>query len=211
MGERHEGREPAASAAPVSDALTVGGFTLTRVKLYQSERAAALCDALLGEVPWGQYTVRVYGREHPQPRLTAWMGPGSYRYAGLVLGPRPFTPTVAGIAQDVERRVGEGFNSVLCNWYRDGQDAMGYHSDNEEELGVAPLIASVSFGATRTLRVRRKGERGSVGIPLESGDLLVMPRGMQACCEHALVRTRRAVGARVNLTFRNLSPDRFEV
>lgn len=170
--------------------------------LYTPERAQELYGALVGEVSWAQYHVTVRGTTYPQPRLTAWMGPGPYRYAGVTLPAAPLSATVADIAADVAVVVGEPFDAVLANWYRSGDDAMGYHADNESELGPEPLVASVSFGATRTMRFRPRDGGASVGVALHAGELLVMPRGLQATHHHAVVRTRRAVGGRVNLTFR---------
>ena len=110
---------------------------------------AEVLARLLTETAWRSETVVVYGKRHLQPRLTAWYGEASYTYSGLTLDPLPLTPLLEQLRRTVEEVTGHRYNSVLLNHYRDGRDSMGMHSDDEPELGPNPVIASLSFGATR--------------------------------------------------------------
>lgn len=166
--------------------------------------ADAALAALRETIPWENHTVRLFGREVPSPRLSCWIGDAAYRYSGIVRRPRPWTPLLIDLRDRLRRELHAPFNSVLANLYRDGSDAMGWHADDERELGPAPVIASVSLGATRrfVLRAREGGERLSIDLP--HGSLLVMGGQTQARYRHALPRTRKAVAARINLTFRHV-------
>jgi alkylated DNA repair dioxygenase AlkB len=172
--------------------------------------AEALFAELLAGVPWRAERIRLFGREVAVPRLQAWVGdPGAvYTYSGLTLVPLPWPPAVAAIrARLVALRPDLPLNSALLNLYRDGRDSMGWHSDDEPELGAEPAIASVSLGATRRFRLRHK-TRGElrVEIDLASGSLLWMEGRTQECWQHALPRRtgRNDPGARINLTFRTI-------
>jgi alkylated DNA repair dioxygenase AlkB len=172
--------------------------------------ADALLAALLAQVPWEVHRIRLFGREHASPRLSCWIGDPEavYRYSGTRFRPHPWPPALAGLRARLRGQLGEPFNSVLANRYRDGADAMGWHSDDEPELGPAPVIASLSLGATRrfVLRHRQRRER-KLALELAHGSLLVMRGATQRHWQHALPRTARPVGERVNLTFRTiLSP-----
>jgi alkylated DNA repair dioxygenase AlkB len=159
---------------------------------------------LLAETAWREETVVVYGKRHLQPRLSAWHGDKTYRYSGLSLAPLPFTPLLDTIRAAAEAATGRRYNSVLLNYYRDGRDSMGMHSDDEPELGVAPAIASVSFGATRPFILRHKTTKETLRIPLTDGSLLFMAGAMQANWMHGINKTATPVGARINLTFRKV-------
>lgn len=164
---------------------------------------------LTRETPWRQDAVRLFGKTHPQPRLHAWVGdPGcAYRYSGLRLEPEPWTPLLRSLRDQIERLTGAPFNSVLLNLYRDGQDCMGLHADDEPELGNRPVIASLSLGAARRFDLRPRpalpdGEPTAITLP--HGSLLVMAGDTQANWKHGIVRTRQVTQPRVNLTFRNI-------
>lgn len=159
---------------------------------------------LVTETAWREETVIVYGKRHLQPRLSAWHGDKAYRYSGLRLAPLPFTPLLDTLRRAAEDATGRRYNSVLLNYYRDGRDSMGMHSDDEPELGPEPAIASVSFGATRTFIMRHKTTRESVRLPLTDGSLLFMAGPTQANWQHGINKTTRPTGARLNLTFRNI-------
>jgi alkylated DNA repair dioxygenase AlkB len=160
------------------------------------------------DIQWAHQKVFVWGKWHMQPRLTAWYGdPGaSYSYSGNNLDPKAWTPALAGLRDQVQSAVGVSFNSVLLNRYRDENDRVGWHSDNEPELGVRPTIASISLGETRQLLFKRreKGRRGNHAIPLTHGSLLVMKGDTQKYWLHAIERERSPCGARINLTFRTI-------
>lgn len=172
--------------------------------------ASDLCLAhLMSEVPWSQDSIKIFGRIVLQPRLTCWMGdPGAvYKYSGLLMEPKPWSPTVLTIKNQVESALDVAFNSALLNFYRDGSDSMGWHRDNEKELGPQPIIASASFGCERIFEFRRyrvKGEK--VRLKLASGSLLVMTGKLQEFWEHSIPKAGKLTerGPRVNITFRNV-------
>lgn len=166
---------------------------------------AEVLARLVAETAWRAETVVVYGKRHLQPRLSAWHGDKGYRYAGLSLAPLPFTPLLDTIRRAAEAATGRRYNSVLLNYYRDGQDSMGMHSDDEPELGPAPAIASVSFGATRSFIVRHKTTKETLKLPLTDGSLLFMAGAMQANWLHGINKTARDPGPRVNLTYRYIA------
>ena len=167
--------------------------------------AEALLHALIGQVPWAVHRVRLFGREHDAPRLSCWIGDADahYRYSGTRHVPHPWPAVLQPVRDRLARELGVPFNSVLVNRYRDGRDSMGWHRDDERDLGPSPVIASVSLGATRRFALKHV-ERADTKATLElvSGSLLVMGEGSQRHYRHALPRTARPVGERVNLTFR---------
>ncbi len=162
-----------------------------------SARADALFDALLVQVAWETHRVRLFGREVDSPRLSCWMGDAdaAYRYSGVRHAPRPWLLALDEARERLWRETGAEFNSVLLNRYRDGRDAMGWHGDDEAELGPAPVIASLSLGATRRFVLKHRRDHGS---------LLLMSGPTQRHYRHALPRTARPVGERINLTFRRI-------
>lgn len=164
---------------------------------------------LRGEVEWRQEEVLLFGARHAVPRLVAWHGdPGAtYRYSGVNHHPLPWTVTLAKIRERAELLSGHRFNSVLLNLYRDGRDGMGWHADDEPELGPEPVIASVSLGATRRFRMRHRRRRDqTLAIDLAHGSLLLMQGPTQHHWVHAVPKTLRPVGERINLTFRYVVP-----
>lgn len=157
---------------------------------------------LLAETAWRSESITLWGKQFLQPRLTAWHGEAAYTYSGLRLEPLPFTPLQQEIRAAVEAASGRRFNSVLLNYYRDGRDSMGMHSDDEPELGAEPAIASVSFGAARTFILQHKRTKQRVKVDLTDGSLLLMAGQLQENWTHGINKITREVGARVNLTFR---------
>ena len=157
---------------------------------------------LIDETPWRAETIVVYGKRYLQPRLTAWYGEASYTYSGLTLAPAPLTPLLAQLRATVEALTGHRYNSVLLNYYRDGQDSMGMHSDDEPELGPAPAIASLSLGATRTFILRHKSSGRTLKLGLPDGSLLLMSGVLQTHWLHGINKTAKSTNPRVNLTFR---------
>jgi len=162
----------------------------------------AVFARLRDETPWRAESVVVYGKRHLQPRLSAWYGDAAYTYSGLRLEPLPWSALLREIRAAVEAACGERFNSVLLNRYRDGRDSMGMHSDDEPELGPAPVIASLSYGATRPFVLRHKRDKRTLRLPLADGNLLLMRGPTQQNWLHGINKTTRAVGERLNLTFR---------
>jgi alkylated DNA repair dioxygenase AlkB len=171
-------------------------------------QATELFETLQGAIAWENHPVRLFGREHPAPRLSCWVGDdgAAYRYSGILREPSPWTPALASLRDRLCAELGVSFNSVLANLYRGGGDAMGWHADDEPELGPAPVIASVSLGATRRFVLRRRDGTERLALDLPGGSLLVMQGATQLHYRHALMRTARAVGPRINLTFRRVAP-----
>jgi alkylated DNA repair dioxygenase AlkB len=164
--------------------------------------AADVLARLIADTPWRADTVVVYGKRYLQPRLTAWYGDASYTYSGLTLHPLPPTALLRDLHAAVERLTGHRYNSVLLNYYRDGADSMGMHSDDERELGPQPVIASLSFGASRTFILRHKRSKRTVKLDLPDGSLLLMAGDLQKNWLHGINKTAKPLGPRVNLTFR---------
>lgn len=173
-------------------------------KAFASADCARLFDALQRETAWRQHVITLYGRAIASPRLSAWYGDPEavYSYSGLRLEPASWTPTLLLVRERVEKLAAVHFNSVLLNLYRDGQDSMGWHSDDELELGRNPVIASVSFGATRRFLMQHKKRRLRVEWWLGDGDVLVLGGETQHCWRHHVPKTRLPTGSRINLTFR---------
>jgi len=174
--------------------------------VWNHEQSLEIERELTGSLEWQQVFVEVFNRRVPQPRLTCWYGdPGKdYSYSGTHLSPSPWTPLLVEIKTSVEQLAGTTFNSVLGNMYRNGADSISWHSDNEPELGRQPVIASVTFGATRRFDMRHRATREKVSIPLTSGSVLVMSGESQARWQHQIAKTKRPTGPRINLTFRTI-------
>lgn len=171
--------------------------------------ANALFERLLHDVPWEVHRIRIFGRLVDSPRLSCWIGDpdAAYRYSGTVFAPRAWPPALHALRARLRDELGHAFNSVLANRYRDGRDAMGWHRDDEPELGPEPVIASVSLGATRRFRLKPDdGALPPLSLDLLHGSLLLMRGQTQARYRHALPRTARPVGERINLTFRYVAP-----
>jgi alkylated DNA repair dioxygenase AlkB len=171
----------------------------------------ALMETLRQTLPLGSQTIRLAGRDVVSPRLVSWHGDPDayYRYSGRTFEPHPWTPELAAVKESVDATVGASFNSVLVNFYRDGQDSMGEHADDEPELGPEPdnvLIASVSLGDRRLFLLRHKRTRALHEFDLGDGSLLVMGGTTQRHFKHRVPRTTRPVGPRMNLTFRVVTP-----
>lgn len=155
-------------------------------------------------ITWRQDTIRMYGRPILLPRLTAWYGdPGAdYVYSGIINQAHPWPPLLAEIRDQIAASTGVRFNAVLCNRYADGSQHQGYHADDEPALGEDPVIASVSLGAMRRFLVSSRGDDTRFAIDLEHGSLLMMTPPLQKHFVHALPKTKKPVGLRINLTYR---------
>jgi alkylated DNA repair dioxygenase AlkB len=172
---------------------------------FRPDEADELFAELRRTIDWQQEAILMFGRRVLVPRLVAWHGdPGtSYTYSGTLHHPTPWTPALARILDRVSELGCARFNAVLLNLYRDGRDGMGWHADDEMELGRDPVIASVSLGATRRFCLRHRKRRNlKLDLPLPHGSLLCMSGATQHHWVHALPKTRAAVGERINLTFR---------
>jgi alkylated DNA repair dioxygenase AlkB len=168
--------------------------------------AAAAMEHLQIAVPWTNHPVRLFGRTLPSPRLSCWIGDpdACYRYSGQLHRPLPWMAPLQDWRQRLSRFAGVSFNSVLLNYYRDGHDRMGWHADNEPELGPDPVIASISLGCTRTFQLRTLDRRRRLAVELPSGSLLWMAGRAQHDWQHALPARRKLREARINLTWRTV-------
>jgi alkylated DNA repair dioxygenase AlkB len=176
----------------------------------EPEEADDLLSRLSDDLPWEVHRLRMFGRLVDSPRLSAWIGDddATYRYSGARFVPHPWTPLLLALRDRVADACGTAFNSVLANLYRDGSDRMGWHSDDEAELGPAPVIASLSLGAARTFRFRAKSGGEPVAIELGHGSLLRMAGATQRLYKHELPVRKRVNGPRINLTFRQIEAHR---
>jgi alkylated DNA repair dioxygenase AlkB len=175
-----------------------------------AREAGALAHALHRDLPWSNHPVRLFGRTLAAPRLSCWIGDADarYRYSGTTHAPVPWPAALAAVRARLAEELSVPFNGALANLYRDGRDAMGWHRDDEPELGPSPVIASLSLGATRRFLVRADGAgTRAVPIDLPAGSLLLAWGDFQQRFRHALPRTARAVGPRINLTFRRVEGD----
>ncbi len=160
------------------------------------------------EIAWRQDAMRIYGKEVPLPRLTAWYGDEGtdYVYSGILNQAQAFNSRLNDWREDLQRDLEVPFNAVLLNRYADGHQHMGYHADDEPEFGLRPTIASLSFGAERRFLWKRK-VKGSVAekLTLEHGSLLIMGGSFQEEYIHAVPKAKRVTSPRINLTYRWIS------
>ena len=183
---------------------SIEGLTLVNEFLIQYEQEK-FYRAISEEVNWKQLPIKLFGKSYLQPRLIAWQGEFAYTYSGTVLKPCPFSERVGELKERVENQIGQRFNSVLINWYRDGNDGMGFHNDLEKELGEMPLIASLSLGVERYIHFKPIQENlGTERLLLTGGSLLIMEGKVQNKWKHGIPKTKRKIGGRINLTFRNI-------
>ncbi len=188
----------------------------TKIYLYRNflndGQPERLYTELIENIAWQQDLIKSYGREIPLPRLTAWYGDDgvAYTYSGISMHPHPWTPTLSLVKGWIENKAQHQFNSVLLNQYRDGNDSVAWHSDDEPELGKDPIIASLSLGASRKFELRSRSHSNSDNIEillkilLNSGDLLIMGEGTQQNWQHQIPKMREVKETRINLTFRNI-------
>ena len=174
---------------------------------WTKEEADILYSKLLKEIPWRQDPITVFGKTYPQPRLTSLhsVNKEPYSYSGIKMNPEPMTETLERILSKIKTVEQNKFTSVLLNQYRDGKDSNGWHSDDEKELGINPIIASVSLGEERFFHLKHKKDKTQrLKIKLEHGSLLIMGGTMQENWQHQIAKTKREINSRINLTFRKI-------
>lgn len=187
--------------------LDIGASLIYSTGFVNAVNADALMKHCNQVFPWEQSTISIFGKRVQIPRLNAWYGDQPYRYSGTFFEAREWTAELSSLKAEIEARSNLPFNSVLCNWYRDGKDCVGWHSDNEKMLGANPQIASISLGATRRFVLRNKEDKNrKVTLHLENGSLLLMLGDIQHRWQHCLPRTAGLTQSRINLTFRNCLP-----
>lgn len=183
--------------------------------IFDAEQSQDLFDVLMAETPWQQDEIMMFGKRTPIPRRTAWFGETAipYTYSGITMRAHDWNdPTseagraILEIKQVIDPIAGETFNSLLLNRYDSGKDGVAWHADDEPELGPQPIIASVSFGATRKFQLRLRDKPAiKRELELHSGDLLVMRGDTQSRWLHQVPKTSKDVGVRINLTFRTIA------
>lgn len=170
--------------------------------------ATRMLETLITDIPWRQESLKIAGKLRAIPRLQCWMGDqaSDYGYSGVRLKPYPWHETVKTIHDRVADLSGSTFNSVLINFYRNGQDSVAWHADDEAELGDTPMIASVSLGAQRIFELKQKQQTPAkkYQLVLRHGSLLIMGGTMQQHWLHQLPKEKGLLDARINLTFRNI-------
>lgn len=164
------------------------------------EIMACLADTM----PWRIETARLFGRDIPVPRMTAWFGVEDYTYSGIRHRAAPFPAIIQRLRERSESVSGASYNSVLLNLYRNGGDSVGWHSDYEAGLGDYPIIASLSLGATRRFQFRHRKTKETITLELKEGQWLVMAGETQHSWLHQVPKTTAAIGRRINLTFRRM-------
>lgn len=160
------------------------------------------------QINWKQEKIKIYGKTHPVPRLTALYGNEgvNYKYSGMVRSSDPWIPELLEIKRDIEVLLDHHeFNSVLLNLYRDGNDKVGWHADNEKELGKNPLIASLSLGTSRRFDLKhRTDSTEKLSLELTPGSLIIMKGALQHHWLHQIPAQKKVSGPRINLTFRTI-------
>ena len=198
------------STVPIHQAKRIeiaDGELLYYPQIFDANTCSTLLQELQSNIQWTTRSLTLFGKTIPMPRLLAWHAdPGiHYRYSGGDSPHNDWTPTLRQIQHQVEKLAQSTFNGALLNLYRDGQHSMGWHSDNEATLGPSPVIASVSLGAEREFQLRHKLKKYSpIKLTLESGSLLLMRGALQQHWQHQLPKTQRAIGPRINITFRHI-------
>ncbi len=163
-------------------------------------------NSLQTSIPWEQDQVNIFGKKILTKRKVAWYGEEafSYTYSNSTKKALPWTKELLKLKNKVEERTGSTFNTCLLNLYHSGQEGMGWHSDDEPELGPHPIIAAISLGAERILYLKHKSSKKSISIILEPGSLLLMKGKTQSHWLHRLPPTKKVTRPRISLTFRTI-------
>ena len=193
--------------APVWKPKLPNGELLYFENFWSKKEADLLYKTLDSEIPWRQDPITIFGKTYPQPRLTSLHSINNipYSYSGITMNPEPISPILLHILSKIKTVEQYEFTSVLLNKYRDGKDSNGWHSDDEKELGINPIIASVSLGAERFFHLRHKKiKKERHKIKLAHGSLLIMGGEMQHYWQHQIAKTQKQIDPRINLTFRKI-------
>ena len=186
--------------------LPFDGSALLIPKFFEPKQTAQMFQQIMDETPWEMPEMVMFGKKYSQAGLSTWFTNTnvSYVYSGITRTPHAMTLVLQAVMDQCTLASGAEYNSVLVNLYRDGNDSVSWHSDNEEINGSEPTIASVSLGATRRFDLRHKESGETVRVDLEDGSLLVMSGLSQHCWVHQIAKTKTKVGPRINLTYRRV-------
>ena len=179
---------------------------LTFSRIWRESESMDWMERLKKEIEWEQHRIKIFGKWVDCPRLSAWYGnpEALYSYSNLSLTPKAWTPTLLEVRNQLAETIDRPFNSVLLNLYRNGNDSMGWHSDDEWEMGLDPVIASISLGSPRKMKFRHRfdSQVSNFALELSQGSLLIMAGTTQKFWQHEIPKTKKLVGERLNLTFR---------
>ncbi len=185
--------------------LPFGGEAYLFPDFFSKQESGKYFNYLSNEIKWRQLPIKIFGKQVMQPRLTSFYGDveKTYSYSGITIKPYLWTIELLEIKAMIEAVAQTPFTSALLNFYRDEKDSMGWHRDDEKELGLHPVIGSVSFGAPRIFQMRNYKNKDIIqSIELTNGSLLLMRGETQHHWEHRLPKTREPKNVRLNLTFR---------
>jgi alkylated DNA repair dioxygenase AlkB len=188
----------------------IAGYENLEIDVYKNiglgQKEDLWFQSCLHDLNWETGFIKIFGKTHQIPRLQSWYADDGieYTYSGKKLQRHNWNKTLIEIKQEIESITSIKFNSVLANLYRNGNDSMGLHSDNEKELGINPVIASLSLGESRDIHFKHKNIKTSINIPQISGQLIVMYGQTQKYWKHEIKKTKKFKKPRINLTFRNI-------
>ena len=191
----------------------ITGYENLEIDIYQDisldQKKNLWFKSCLNDLNWEKGFIKIFGKTHQIPRLQSWYADNGieYTYSGKKLKRHNWNETLIEIKGEIEKITSFKFNSVLANLYRDENDSMGLHSDNEKELGINPVIASLSLGESRDLYFKHKNMKKSLNIPQKNGQLIVMHGETQKYWKHEIKKTKKLKKPRINLTFRNIITD----
>jgi alkylated DNA repair dioxygenase AlkB len=182
------------------------GWILFQKQFFDVQYADELYNELIEKIDWQQGKIKLFGKTHPIPRLEAFysLNGENYGYSNKNLIPKTYFDTLTKIHQCIEVESQATFNSVLANYYRDGHDSNGWHADNEKELGIDPVIASISFGAERRFDLKHNLTKEKISFNLSHGSLLLMGGSLQHFWKHTIAKAKKIEEGRINLTFRRI-------
>ncbi|MBU3613671.1 alpha-ketoglutarate-dependent dioxygenase AlkB [Polynucleobacter sp. Latsch14-2] len=185
------------------------GVTHYYPEFISNHNSAKLMTQLLESLPWEEDRLLMFGRVVTTRRKVVWIGDPKcdYTYSGIKRQAQRWTAELLLVKGQLEDLTKSKFNSCLLNLYHDGNDGMGWHSDDEKELDAKSPIASLSLGATRKFAFRHKKDKTTHSILLENGSALIMHAPTQEYWQHALQKTKKIDEPRINLTFRSITPN----
>ena len=188
--------------------LPIDGSAQYYPEFISEEVSLSLIDQLNKSLRWDADQLIMFGKLVTTRRKVAWVGDPecTYTYSGVKRNPQAWTPELLSMKTRLEKLTQSEFNSCLLNFYHDGADGMGWHSDDEKELDTKSPIASLSLGSTRKFAFRHKINKSTISIFLEDGSALIMNAPTQQFWQHALLKTKTIHTPRINLTFRKIIP-----